>query len=69
MAVAISIFVILSVADQGLIYVVKSLLYPIFVSGVIVLWCSIGQMVNDEVSELLKSGNYVDLIFSLYLVQ
>lgn len=54
LAVAMCIFVIMSVAYQGFIYIAKSLMYPLFVLGVIVLWCSVGQLVYDEVGYYLK---------------
>lgn len=48
-AVSISIFVLISVADQGAVFIIKSSLYPIFAVGVMVLWCTIGQILADQV--------------------
>lgn len=56
-AVSISVFVLISVANQGYVFVIKSLLYPIFTSGVMVLWCSIGQNLLDQVRGKCMSFN------------
>lgn len=50
MAIALSIFVIISSAELGKVYIIKSLLYPIFIFQVIILWCTTGQAIVDEVS-------------------
>lgn len=47
--IALSVFVIITAADQGGIYVIKSLLYPVFTFQVVFMWCLAGQLLMDEV--------------------
>lgn len=49
MAIAICAFVLIYAAERGAIYVVKSLLYPIFVFQVVLMWCLLGQVLMDQV--------------------
>lgn len=49
-AVSTSIFVLISVAGQGIVFIIKSFFYPIFATAVMVLWCIIGQILVDQVS-------------------
>lgn len=51
-AVSISIFVLISVADQGFVFIAKSLFYPIFASCVMITWCFIGQKLLNQVNNI-----------------
>lgn len=48
--VSISVYVLISVADQGFLFIVKNLMYPLFTSAVMILWCFLGQKLVDQVS-------------------
>lgn len=54
-AVSMSCFVLIVLADQGIIFIVKNLLYPFFAFTVLLIWCVVGQLLLNQTSVLSNS--------------
>lgn len=63
MIVSMGCFVLIAFADQGFVFMIKSLLYPCFSFGVMLVWCMIGQKLIDQTEQLdysLYKSNWTD---------
>lgn len=63
MIVSMGCFVLFALAHQGLVFIIKSLLYPFFAFGVMLVWCMIGQSLINQTEQLdysLYKCNWTD---------